>query len=59
MIVVVENMENVGDDGTFPILALGTGTFTVVNPNGVTASGQSGTGTATTPQNPVFVVAGP
>ncbi len=59
MNVVVENMENVGDDGTFPILAVGAGTFTVVNPNGVTAGGQSGTGTATTPQNPVFVVAGP
>jgi DNA-binding beta-propeller fold protein YncE len=59
MNVVVENIENVGDDGTFPIVGLGTGTFTVVNPNGVTASGQSGTGTATTPQNPVFVVAGP
>ena len=59
MNVVVENMANVGDDGTFPVVALGAGTFTVVNPNGLTASGQSGTGTATTPQNPVFVVAGP
>jgi hypothetical protein len=59
MNVVVENMVSVGNDGTFPILAVGAGTFTVVNPNGVTASGQSGTGTATTPQNPVFVVAGP
>jgi hypothetical protein len=59
MNAVVENMVNVGDDGNFPIIAVGPGTFTVVNPTGVTGSGQGGTGTATTPQNPVLVVAGP
>jgi YVTN family beta-propeller protein len=58
MTMVVENMQKTVDNGTFAIVGLGTGTFTVVNPGGVTLSGQSGTGTGLTPQNPVLVVAG-
>jgi YVTN family beta-propeller protein len=59
MNVAVENMQTTGDNGGFTITSVGTGTFTVINPSGVTSSGDSGLGTATTPQNPVFVVAGP
>jgi len=59
MTVVVQNMGNSANNGTFTITALGTGTFTVVNGFGVTAAGQSGVGSGLTPQNPVFVVAGP
>jgi len=44
----VAGMANAGNNGTFLVAALGGGTFTVVNPSGVAASGQSGTGTATT-----------
>ena len=58
MRVVVENMQSSGNNGTFSITAVGTGTFTVVNPAGVTASSQNGTGTGITLQNPVLVVAG-
>ncbi len=58
MTMVIENMQNAGDNGTFTIVGVGAGTFTVVNPAGVTLSGQSGTGTGITPQNPVLVVAG-
>jgi YVTN family beta-propeller protein len=49
------------NDGTFSISAVGTGTFNVDNASGVTASGQTGTGTVTVPppQNPVFVLTGP
>src|SRR5438477_2553852 len=49
------------NDGTFSISAVGTGTFNVDNASGVTATGQTGTGTVTVPppQNPVFVLTGP
>jgi len=49
------------NDGTFSISGLGAGTFSVDNPVGVTATGQSGTGTVISPppQNPVFVLTGP
>ena len=58
MTVVVQNMGDSADDGTFIVAALGEGTFTVVNSLGVTATGQSGNGSALTPQQPVFVMAG-
>jgi len=59
MTVVVENMGNSTNDGTFIVAAVGKGTFTVQNNLGVTAAGQSGSGSCLTPQQPVFVVAGP
>src|SRR6266516_1689269 len=46
--IAIAGMANAGNNGTFLIAALGGGTFTVVNPTGVAASAQSGTGTATT-----------
>ena len=58
MSVAIQSMDDAGNDGTFTILALGAGTFTVSNPTGVAASSQHGSGTAVTPQNPVFVVLG-
>jgi YVTN family beta-propeller protein len=59
MTITIENMGDFGNNGTFAITAVGTGTFTVFNPSGVTAGSQDGSGSAVTPQNPVFVVAGP
>jgi DNA-binding beta-propeller fold protein YncE len=59
MTVVVQNMGNSVNDGTFLINAVGDGTFTVVNSLGATATGQSGVASGLTPQSPVFVVAGP
>ena len=58
MSIAIQSMEDSGNDGTFTITAVGTGTFTVRNTSGVTATSQRGTGTAVTPQNPVFVVVG-
>lgn len=43
--VTVSGMANPGNNGTFPVASTGVGTFTVVNPHGVTAVGQSGAGT--------------
>jgi YVTN family beta-propeller protein len=59
MTIAIENMGDPGNNGTFAVAAVGAGTFTVFNAAGVTASSQGGTGSAVTPQNPVFVVAGP
>jgi YVTN family beta-propeller protein len=59
MTIAIENMGDSGNNGTFAITAVGTGTFTVFNASGVTESSQAGTGSAVTAQNPVFVVAGP
>jgi DNA-binding beta-propeller fold protein YncE len=57
--ITIENVANSGNNGTFSITAVGTGTFTVLNPSGVTAGSQDGSGIAVKPQNPVFLVAGP
>lgn len=43
--IIITGMSNNGDNGTFTITAVVSGTFTVVNANGVTASEQSGQGT--------------
>jgi hypothetical protein len=58
MKMVVTGMADAANNGTFSITALASGTFSVVN-SGVAASGQNGTGIATTPQNPVFTLPGP
>ena len=49
------------DNGTFTIRGLSAGTFTVINPNGVsTTAAQTAVGLGQPPpQNPAFVVAGP
>ena len=58
MSIAIQSMGDPGNDGTFTIRAVGAGTFTVLNTLGVTASSQHGSGTAVTPQNPVFVIVG-
>lgn len=59
--IAITGMGDTANNGIFTIVAVGTGTFTVANGSGVTANGQSGIGTVTTPppQNPVFVLSGP
>jgi WD40 repeat protein len=57
--IVVSGMSNVSNNGTFTINALGSGTFTVVNASGVTATGQSGTGISGTICLPDLVAAKP
>jgi hypothetical protein len=57
--VIIGGMTNLADNGTFTITALASGTFTVVNANGVTASGQSGTAAAGTICNPDLVAVKP
>lgn len=43
--VTITGMANSGNNGTFTVSAVGGGTFTVPNPNGVNAGAQSGAGT--------------
>jgi len=59
MTVVVQNMGNSVNDGTFIVAGMGAGTFTVQNSLGVSEAGQNGNGSGLTPQQPVFVAAGP
>lgn len=58
MSVTISGMRSSGNNGTFSITAVGTGTFTVLNPAGVSAPGETGTGVALTPQSPILVLAG-
>ena len=59
MSVTVSGMQSFANNGTFPIIAVGSGTFTVTNPVGATAGGQTGSGIALTPQIPVLVLTNP
>lgn len=43
--ITISGMADTGNNGTFTVTAVGGGTFTVVNPSGVTASTQAGMGT--------------
>jgi len=43
--ITISGMADSGNNGTFTIASLGSGTFTVSNPNGVTRSAQTGTTT--------------
>src|ERR1700719_3010411 len=43
--VAITGMADAGNNGTFVVTAVGAGTFTVVNPTGVTRAGQTGAGT--------------
>jgi hypothetical protein len=42
--ITVIGMANAGNNGTFPVTAIGSSTFTVTNANGVAATGNTGTG---------------
>ncbi|HUJ96189.1 MAG TPA: WD40 repeat domain-containing protein [Terriglobales bacterium] len=57
--IVITGMADPGNNGTFTITTVGSDTFTVSNPNGVTASGQSGTGTVNLACNPDLVAVKP
>jgi WD40 repeat protein len=59
MSIAVANMANPGNNGTFTVEAVGSGTFTVANPAGVSASGQSGSGTFTFTCNPDLIAVQP
>jgi trimeric autotransporter adhesin len=57
--IAVANMGNPGNNGTFTVESVGFGTFTVFNPAGVSASGQSGTGTFSFTCNPDLIAIEP
>jgi hypothetical protein len=57
--ITVTGMASPADNGAFTITALGSGTFTVGNAIGVTAGGQSGTGTVALACNPDLVAVAP
>lgn len=54
----VAGMSAAANNGTFFITAATSSTFTVLSPVGVSATNQTGTGSAVPAQNPVFLVAG-
>jgi YVTN family beta-propeller protein len=59
LVVTVTGMSVSADNGTFSVTGLGTGTFTVSNPSGGSASGEHATGLGEPPrQNPVFMMTG-
>lgn len=58
-VVVITGMANPGNNGTFTVTAVGSGTFTVVNPSGVTAGSQNGTGTVNLTCNPDLIAVRP
>lgn len=57
--ILITGMTTFGNNGRFAITALGSGTFTVTNANGVTASSQIGTGISGTICTPDLVAAKP
>lgn len=57
--VVIKGMGDAGNNGVFAITGLGSGTFTVSNANGVTASNQNGTGEVTLACNPDLIAVRP
>ena len=59
MSIGVANMGNPGNNGTFTVESVGLGTFTVFNPAGVSASGQSGSGTFSFACNPDLIAIEP
>jgi hypothetical protein len=61
MSITISGMANAGNNGSFAISGVGSGSFTVANSTATAASGQSGSGVVNQPppQNPVWVVAAP
>jgi hypothetical protein len=58
-VVVITGMADAGNNGTFTVTAVGSGTFTVVNPSGVTATSQNGIGTVNLTCNPDLIAVRP
>lgn len=57
-VAFVAGMTDAGNNGTFMVASATSSTFTVVSQSGVSASNQTGTGSAVPAQNPVFLVSG-
>ncbi len=59
--VFITGMSDAGNNGVFLISSVDAqaGTFSVVNPSGMSTTSQSGAGIVMPPQNPVYLVAGP
>jgi hypothetical protein len=57
--VKVSGMSDPGNNGTFVATSVGTGSFTAINPIGVTATSQNGTGSAGLACSPDLVVVKP
>jgi DNA-binding beta-propeller fold protein YncE len=59
LIVTITNLSQPADNGTFTVIGLGNGTFTVNNPSGQSTANENGTGLGQPPpQNPVFALSG-
>jgi len=59
LIVTISGVSQAADNGTFTVIGLGNGTFTVSNPAGQSTSNENGTGLGQPPgQNPVFILTG-
>jgi len=57
--IIVRGLTDLTNNGTFTIASMGSGTFTVVNANGVTATSQNGTATSGIICNPDLVAVKP
>jgi YVTN family beta-propeller protein len=57
--IVITGMADTGNNGMFAVTALGAGTFTVRNANGVARTGQAGTGNVTISCNPDLIAVKP
>jgi trimeric autotransporter adhesin len=57
--IAITGMANAGNNGNFTISSVVNGMFTVVNPSGITAGGQNGTGTITLNCNPDLIAVKP
>ncbi|HEV2697564.1 MAG TPA: hypothetical protein VGU90_06195 [Terriglobales bacterium] len=57
--IIIRGLTDLTNNGTFTIASMGSGTFTVVNANGVTATGQNGTATSGIICNPDLVAVKP
>jgi len=59
MIVTITNVSQAVDNGTFTVIGLGNGTFTISNPAGASTANENATGLGEPPrQNPVFALTG-
>jgi YVTN family beta-propeller protein len=59
LVVTITNLSQAVDNGTFTVVGLGNGTFTVNNSSGQSTANENGTGLGQPPpQNPVFALPG-
>lgn len=60
LMLTISGLSQSADNGSFTVIGIGNGTFTVNNPAGQSTANENGTGLGQPPkQNPVFILTGP